>query len=71
MNRVLGYQVLVLYHLGYLILNGNVQRGIDSLHKSLERGNFTSAMVLPRKGQLLRNIKIRQSDTDMYTYVYV
>ena len=34
---------------GYLILNGNIQRGINSLHKSLE----TSVMVLPRKGQLL------------------
>ena len=38
---------------GYLILNGNIQRGINSLHKSLEEGNFTSVMVLPRKGQLL------------------
>lgn len=71
MNRVLGYQGSGAIPPGVSDLKWKCPRGINSLHKSLEEGNFTSVMVLPRKGQLLRNIKIRQSDTDMYTYVYV
>lgn len=35
---------------GYLILNGReVQWGINSFHENLERGNFTSIIILPYK----------------------
>lgn len=67
----LGLSGSVLYHLGYLILNGNVQRENNPFISALRGETLHLLWFYQCKGQLLRNIKIRQSDTDMYTYVYV